>query len=168
MKKFVQVKALLLAACWCISTLGIAQEEARISELTPTDKQYMAQQRELLGDLVARNYGRRFQSVKHNDLNLLQRMLDDQVVRNDQTRELQAMGVIMGDLLAAELKLHWVVYEDRLGRSRALRYKKTDNYLFPITMISRRREADNRTPVEEIYRKAGEEISATIPALPFQ
>ena len=31
------------------------------------------------------------------------------------------MGVIMGDLLAADLKLHWVIYEDRQGRSRALR-----------------------------------------------
>ena len=33
------------------------------------------------------------------------------------------------------------------GRTRALRYKSTDSYLFPVTMISRRREVDDRTPV---------------------
>ncbi len=78
------------------------------------------------------------------------------------------MGVIMGDLLAADLGLHWVIYEDRLGRSRALRYKETDNFLFPITMISRRREVDNRSSVSEIYRKAVDAISPAIPKLPYQ
>ena len=79
-----------------------------------------------------------------------------------------AMGVVMGDLLAAEFNLDWVVYEDRLGRSRALRDGDSDNYLFPITMISRRREVDNRTPVVDIYRKAADIITASRPPLPFQ
>jgi hypothetical protein len=89
-------------------------------------------------------------------------------VRPDQTRELQAMGVIMGDLLAADLGLHWVIYEDRMGRSRALRYKQSDDYLFPMTMISRRQEADNHTPVTAIYQKAYDIMAASKPALPFQ
>jgi hypothetical protein len=78
------------------------------------------------------------------------------------------MGVIMGDLLAADLGLDWVVYEDREGRSRALRYRQSDNYLFPITMISRRREVDNRAPVAEIYAKAEAAMRAVMAALPFQ
>lgn len=145
-----------------------AQQEPLIGELSTLDRQFMLQQRELLSDLVARQYGRQFNGVTDNDLELLQRLLDDRVVHADQTRELQAMGVIMGDLLAADLGLHWVTYEDALGRSRALRYRDTDNFLFPITMISRRREVDNRTPVAEIYRKAADSMRAVIPALPFQ
>jgi hypothetical protein len=78
------------------------------------------------------------------------------------------MGVIMGDLLATDLDMHWVIYEDRLGRSRALRYQQSDNYLFPMTMISRRREADNHTPVADIYHKAREIIASRQPAMPFQ
>ena len=89
-------------------------------------------------------------------------------MRPDQTRELQAMGVIMGDLLAAELDMHWVIYEDRQGRSRALRYRETDNFLFPITMIARRREVGNQTPVVDIYQKAHSIIARNIPPLPFQ
>lgn len=162
----IQAFTFLLFACCCLQTM--AQGEARISPLTQLDRQFMQQQRDLLLDLVERNYGRALKREKDNDLELIQRLLDDQLVRNDQTRELQAMGVVMGDLLAEDLGLHWVVYEDSLGRSRALRFKESDDYLFPVTMISRRREVDNRTPVAEIYQKAVAAIAPAIPPRPFQ
>lgn len=142
--------------------------EVQIAELSYLDRQFMAEQRELLSSLAARHFGRQFSGDRESDLALLQRMLDERLVRNDQTRQLQAMGVVMGDLLAAELGMHWVVYRDQLGRSRALRYRESDNFLFPITMISRRREVDNRTPVAEIYRKARDMIAPLRPPLPFQ
>ena len=63
----------------------------------------MTQQRDLLNDMAALELGRSFSGDKDNDLQLLQLMLDRRLVRPDQTRELQAMGVIMGDLLAADL-----------------------------------------------------------------
>ena len=74
----------------------------------------------------------------------------------------------MGDLLAADLDMHWVIYEDREGRSRALRYRDGDNYLFPITMIARRREVGNQTPIVDIYQKAYDIIDASRPPAPFQ
>jgi len=151
-----------------LSSWVLAQDEARISDLSYLDRQFMQQQRDLLDDMAARNFGRQFSGERDRDLALLQRMLDTGLVRKDQTRELQAMGIIMGDLLAADLGLQWVVYEDSLGRSRALRYQSSDNYLFPVTMIARRREAGNDTPVAEIYRKARDSITAVIPPLPFQ
>jgi hypothetical protein len=146
----------------------MALDDIEISSLSKIDLQYMQQQRDSLEDLAARNFGRQFTGSKDQDLELLQRLLDEDIVSGDQTRELQAMGIIMGDLLAEELDLDWVVFEDRLGRSRALRYKSTDNYLFPVTMISRRREVDDRTPVADIYRRAQDTMRASLPALPFQ
>ena len=122
----------------------------------------------MINDLAAQNFGGRLSGNKDNDLSLLQRLLDKHLVRPDQTLELQAMGVVMGDLLAADLDMHWVIYEDRVGRSRALRYKDSAEYLFPATMISRRQEADNHTPVAEIYQKAHAIIAQRKPALPFQ
>jgi hypothetical protein len=158
----------LLLASLAVIPGALAQQEVRIGELSYLDRQYMAQQRETLSELVERHFGRHFTASRANDLELLQLLLDRRLVRPDQTRELQAMGVIMGDLLARELDMHWVVYEDALGRSRALRYRDTDNYLFPMTMISRRREADNRTPVTEIYQKAYDIIAPLRPDRPFQ
>ncbi|MEZ5503189.1 MAG: DUF3806 domain-containing protein [Halioglobus sp.] len=159
----------VLALCACtVAGAGNAQQGARISDLSNVDLQFMAQQRALLQDLAAINLGRQVSGDRDRDLDLLQTLLDRQLVRPDQVRELQAMGVVMGDLLAADLDMHWVIYEDREGRSRALRYKDSDNYLFPITMIARRREAGNDTPVREIYQKARDIITASKPALPFQ
>jgi hypothetical protein len=149
-------------------TAALSQDEPVIGELSYLDRQFMAQQRALLEDLTTRHFGRRFNRERDNDLELLQLLLDKKLVRPGQTRELQAMGVVMGDLLAADLDLRWVVYEDHVGRSRALRDDVSGTYLFPITMISRRREADNRTPVAAIYAKASNIITDSRPALPFQ
>jgi len=160
----------LILTLWALgfSPGMLGQDAAHIGELSYFDQQYMAQQRALLNDLAARNFGREFRGDKDADLALLQSLLDRQLVRADQARELQAMGVVMGDLLAADLGMHWVIYEDKIGRSRALRYRDSDDYLFPITMISRRREADNLKPVAEIYQKAATIIADRKPPLPFQ
>lgn len=139
-----------------------------MGDLTNVDWQLMAQQRETMQDLAVMNLGRQFNGDRKLDLALLQALLDKQLVRPDQVRELQAMGVIMGDLLAAELGMRWVLYEDNVGRSRALRYQESDTLLFPITMIARRREAGNKTSVVEIYQKASNIIAKSTSALPFQ
>tara|TARA_B110000285_G_C14938207_1_gene520654 strand:- start:28 stop:393 length:366 start_codon:yes stop_codon:yes gene_type:complete len=119
-------------------------------------------------DLAVMNLGRQFNGDRNLDLDLLQALLDKQLVRPDQVRELQAMGVIMGDLLAAELGMRWVLYEDNVGRSRALRYQESDTLLFPITMIARRREEGNMTSVVGIYQKASNIIAKSTAAFPFQ
>jgi hypothetical protein len=161
--------AILLAMALMLPALRVAAAgEPRIAELSSLDKQYMTQQRELIADLAALELGRRFNGNPDNDLQILQLLLDRRLVLPDQTRELQAMGIILGDLLAADLGMDWVVYEDPQGRSRALRYQQSDEYLFPVTMISRRREVGNQTPVAVIYQKARDIIEPLLPAQPFQ
>lgn len=140
--------------------------DKRISALNPLDRQYMNTQRQLLNELTLRYYGGRC-CRSQSELGYLQRLVDDGHVQPDQTRELQAMGVALGDLLATELDMQWVIYEDIQGRSRALRLGETDNYLFPVTMIARRREGGDLTSVAEIYRKAYDAIEAVRPPLPF-
>ena len=147
---------------------AVGQEDVRIGELTFLDRQYMMQSRSDLEALASRNFGTGFNGNRDHDLTILQRLLDSRLVRADQTRELQAMGMVMGDLLAAEFDLHWVVYEDAVGRSRALRYRQTDNYLFPVTMVSRRREAGSDTSIVDIYARARAAIEPVIEPLPFQ
>ena len=146
----------------------IAQAPAHMSDLTPIDLQFMTQQRTALQDLAMANLGRRFNGDLNRDLELLQALLDKQLVRPDQVRELQAMGAILGDLFAAELDMHWIIYKDDIGRSRALRYQQSEVVLFPITMIARRREAGNKSSVAEIYQKASASIAKRTLALPYQ
>lgn len=145
-----------------------AQEPPEIGQPSALDRQFMERQRDDLEAIARRHFGRGFSGETDRDLDLLQRILDEDLVQADQKRELQAMGVILGDLLAKELDMHWVIYEDEVGRSRALRYRDGDLYLFPMTMISRRREAGDLTPVAVIYASAVDEIRAELPPLPFQ
>lgn len=150
----------------CVTTA--ADVPLTISEPTYLDKQYMSKQRAELDDLARVNLGRQFNHSKNNDLGILQSLLDRKLVRAEQKQQLQGMGVIMGDLFAREFNMHWVIYEDKLGRSRALRYQQTDSYLFPMTMISSRREVDNIATVAAIYQRAADIIKPQLPKLPFQ
>ncbi|MFT6286030.1 MAG: hypothetical protein ACJA09_000769 [Alcanivorax sp.] len=147
---------------------GLASAELEISQLSYIDRGYMGQQRENLNNLAAIKLGRKFHGDRSNDLSILQALLDQRLVREDQVQALQAMGVIMGDLLAKELGMDWVVYEDKIGRSRALRYQLTDNFLFPMTMISRRRTVGDTTPINDVYQKAYDIIAPLRQPLPFQ
>ena len=166
--KFATGFLLLVAACWPAPGILAQPAAPRIEELSPLDATYMEEQRVLLGDLAALKLGRQFSGDRDRDLDLLQALLDERLVRPDQTRELQAMGIILGDLLAAEYGLHWAVYRDNLGRSRALRYRDSDFFLFPVTMIAQRRETGDDTPVADVYRMASDIVKANTPALPFQ
>ncbi len=157
---------LLALVFYSLPTLG--QDAVKVSDLTPLDRQYMERQRDTIEDLARRYTGSGFDGTAENDIPLLQRLLDERRVRPDQTEELQAMGILLGDVLAADLDMHWVVYEDPLGRSRALRYRETENYLFPVTMISRRQEVGNDRSVQEIYAKAVSIIEPIREKLPFQ
>lgn len=165
--RILRVLTVAVLTLW-LSLPAMADRPPRIGQPSYLDNQYMDQQRDAMDDLVRRNFGSQFNGNKDHDLELLQRLLDRQLVRPDETQQLQAMGIILGDLLAEDLGMHWVIYEDKVGRSRALRYRQSDDYLFPVTMISRRREADNRKAVVDIYRKAYDIIDNSRPPLPFQ
>ncbi|MFV8820046.1 DUF3806 domain-containing protein [Haliea sp. E17] len=158
---------LVLLAVLYLLPLATRADEPVIEDLTAIDRQYLNNQRASIEDIVASNYGARISGDRERDIALLQRVLDERLVRNDQARQLQAMGVILGDLLAADLGMHWVVYRDKLGRSHALRYLDSDIYLFPVTMISRRREVGNLTPVAEIYTDVAQDTRKALPAKPF-
>lgn len=145
-----------------------SQGQARVGDLTPLDRQYMQRQRDSIEGLARRHTGSGFDGSPASDIPLLQRLLDERRVRPDQTEALQAMGILLGDILARELGMHWVLYEDPVGRSRALRYRDSDNYLFPATMISRRQSVGNESRVQDIYDKAVSLIEPIREKLPFQ
>lgn len=152
----------------CAGLPAAAQKPPQISELTKLDLAYMERQQALIEELGRTHFGRGVSGDKSRDLDLMQRLLDARLVRANQPAELQAMGMIMGNHLAEEFDLHWVIYEDSLGRSRALRYRDSDVYLYPMTLVSRRVEAGNRVDLEALYAKAAQNVIDLRPKLPFQ
>ena len=92
------------------------------------------------------------------DLQSLQRLVDDKVLRPDQTYELQCLGAALGQVFAARTRLEWVVVEDEFGRDLALQYPNTTVIVFPLTMISKRIEDGRDVDVVPIYRTIGAQV----------
>lgn len=132
-----------------------------IKPFGPGDTLFLQSQRKLAEEMVYENLLTRLTGQKEKDIRLLQQLIDQKTLRPDQRRELQALGSILGQLLRKEFRLEWVVYNDELGRSRGLQIDKTRQVIFPLTMISRRLEADASVDVQRIYDKASEIVRYT-------
>lgn len=146
----------LIIAIFCCS-LSYAKAPF-IRDIGPIDEQFMANQTTLIDDLSRRYLGRQINGSKANDIEVMQLLLDKSLVRPEQTLELQAMGVILGNLIKEQEKLKWVVYTDRLGRSKALLVPHKEDVIFPVTMISRRVETGNKVDINALFNKAIDEV----------
>ena len=139
-----------------------ADFEMQVEPLTAIDRQFMTEQRGRV-EALANRLGRGLTGNVDRDLDTLQRILDERMVPTSDTLTLQAMGLVFGDLLGDRLSMQWVVYRDRQGRSRALRYRELDVFLFPMTMISRRQEAGSDRRLRPLF---DETVAETRPLLP--
>jgi len=136
----------------------IAQRK-RISPLTAHDERQMGEQRSKVEELARRHVGTPLTGgASREDLRILQEILDKQVLSRDQTWELQALGVALGDVMAEQLGLTWVAIEDELGRSRALRFRESEDLIFPVTMISKRVEVKVRFRVLDLFEKTSSRV----------
>lgn len=95
------------------------------------------------------------------DLDVLQEILDRELLGAEHTFELQCLGAVLGERLAAMIDgLEWAVVEDEHGTDPALRYEDTSLLLFPLTMISKRvedgTEIDVRAMVTQLREKLAE------------
>ncbi len=128
-------------------------DEGKITAFENSDEEYVQKQYELVQDIANSELHQRFNGDKTHDLELLQKLIDSGAVKSEQRLELQAMGVVLGKILAQEFELRWVVFRDSVGRSRALQIDETKRVVFPMTMISRRLEVGARANVQDIYTK---------------
>lgn len=132
---------------------------ARFSALGEPDRRYLDQQRERVQALARRHVGTLPRGGSLDDLRVLQEILDRAGLAPDAGAELQALGVVLGDVLAARQGLDWVVYHDALGRSRVLRMGDTEVLVFPVTMISKRVELGVPFTVRDLYHQTVREIA---------
>lgn len=137
----------------------------RILPLEAADERQLQLQRKAVDELSRRHVGTPISGGALDDLRIIQTLLDLRVLGADQAYELQSLGVVLGDVMVTQLDFSWVVVQDEVGRSRALRFRDTDTLVFPVTMISKRVEGDVRFAVSDLYAKA-ESIAAQNGALP--
>ena len=139
-----------LSVCTSWSAAQSPSFDVLIEPLTAIDRQFMADQR-MRVEQLANRLGRGLTGVADRDLDTLQRILNEKMVPAEDKLTLQAMGVVFGDLLGDRLDMDWAVYRDSTGRSRALRYRQMDVYLFPVTMIARRQEGGSERRLKPLF-----------------
>jgi hypothetical protein len=122
-----------------------------VKELTLGQQSIMATQRRAAKDLLVRQLGLVRITSTREDLSSLQQLVDRKVLRKSQREEWQAIGILFGDILAKEFRLDWVSYTDEMGANRALRYRKTENFIFPVTLFSKRVKFNEDIDMTEIY-----------------
>jgi len=134
-------------------------KESRTEAISPTDRLYFKNQIAVVDDLAGRHFGRQINGQRGNDIAVMQRLLDDNIVGPENVRTLQAMGIVLGSLLQSQYNLKWVIYVDRLGRSRSLQLRGFErDVIFPATQISRRAQVGLRVDVASVYAELEQSI----------
>lgn len=151
------MRFLAIVILFILAPLSIA-DPWRTDPITPMDERYMDNSRKELNDLARIELGRSFGESRDNDFRLIQTLLDRKLVTGEQTALLQAMGIIMGEYLRKEHNLKWVIYIDRVGRSRALEVPFKDEAIFPVTQISSRAAVGGEIDVNAIYERLEGEV----------
>ena len=99
----------------------------------------------------------------HQDLELIQRVLDQGLVEPEATYTLQAFGLAFGRVFLNEFPDYdWWMVEDEHGRDPAIRYKETSLLVFPMTMISKRIEDSEPFDVCELFDGLAKQLAELI------
>lgn len=149
-------------------TVAAPAKNVTITELSWIDNNKMGQEIAALNELTESKIGAPIRGDL-SDLDTLQRLVDNNIVKPDDYKIQQAMGLALGNLILADFPstFEWKIYQDELGRSRALCAKGTSDCLFPITMFSRRIEVGIKPDVKKIHKDAIAHMKKHLPKLPY-
>jgi len=86
-------------------------------------------------------------------LELLDIIIKSNWIQKDEKYKLQCLGITIGDALVQALNFTWVEVEDEYGTDPALKLGDSSLILFPLTMISKRIEKDEKVDVFELFEK---------------
>lgn len=136
----------------------IEETPATVSDLSLGQRYALSTQRREIEDLIARRLGVLKLKGDKSDLKVLQDLVDRKAIHSTDTREWQGMGIVFGDILVTEFGLDWVSYEDDIGTSKALRWRETQNFVFPVTLFSKRVQFNEKIDVLAVYSKLEEDI----------
>jgi hypothetical protein len=127
------------------------RSDSRPSEALEADQAANSDRQRKLVDQIARQKLGQQLGRTIADLPTLQRILDEKLLGSNPDDMLQALGVVLGDVLVAQAGYRWISFHDHRGRSRALRSRDGKTVAFPVTAISRIVEMKHRPDVAGVY-----------------
>ena len=131
-----------------------------VTDLSTGQKFLMDRQRQDVKDLIARHLGILALHQDISDLDTIQQIYNRRLLSKTDIKQWQSVGVVFGDIIAKQFGLHWVSYQDERGVSRALQWKNTRNFIFPVTIFSKRIHFDEKIDAHQIYDKIKSDIES--------
>lgn len=144
---------------------GCSKKEAgsprpsKFTELAKSDVALLEQQRAVVATAARQRHGTPALTKTKADVAVLQRLLDDKAFAKVQTYELQCLGVVLGDVLASEFPLRWVMVTDKYGTDPTLRFKETTLQINALTMISKRVERGETIDVSALLDLTSQQLA---------
>ena len=132
------MKAIIAAVLMALS-VGVDAVEPTYSELDAGWSADFAAKRTFVASLVEKQYKYRLTCTKQ-DLAILQRVVDDDLIKVSDTANLQALGVVFGDITAPDINAEWKQVKDEYGESPVLKIRGKRAAIGALTIISKRIE----------------------------
>ena len=129
----------------------MTNDQQKILPLNDDDQKRLIEQRAIIEKHLGNQESIEKYKKPAGKLGLLRALLEKKVFTQDQTYELQCMGIVLGDVFVDDMGFRWVIVQDQYGRDPAIQYKQTSIILYPLTMISKRIERGEVVDVFELY-----------------
>lgn len=136
----------------------VKASNVKVTDLSVGQQYVLSTQRTEVNDLIARKLGVLSFKGDQRDLPVLQKLVDQKLIKSRDVRLWQGLGIVFGDLLVKEFELHWISYEDNRGISKSLRWRETENYVFPVTLFSKRVQFNEKIDLQAVFDKLSGEI----------
>jgi hypothetical protein len=147
--------AILLAAmCALAAAPACAGGPERVAEPGAPDLARLDRGRALIKHYLANDDARsKFQTVP-GKLGALRAIMKIEAIRPGRKDLLEALGIVLGDTFVQDMGFHWVVLDDALGSHLAIRYRRSNIFLDPLTMIAERVQHGEQVDVLDLYNEA--------------
>jgi hypothetical protein len=131
----------------------------KIEPLSTEDTERIAKQRGVIEQYLGGDAPnlQKYQTAA-GKLGLLRALLDHKVFQQNQTYELQCMGIVLGDALVQHSGVEWRAVEDQYGRDPCVQIPGSTVVLFPLTMISKRVEKGETIDLFDLFNRMVAEI----------
>ncbi len=123
----------------------------KITKPTESDLNRRQDQRAVVEKFLADENSRRKYRTGVGKPGTIRAILDAKAFKPSQTYELQCLGIVLGDAFVQEMKMEWVMVEDKDGRDPAVQLPGTSIILYPMTMISKRIERGGQIDIFDIF-----------------
>jgi hypothetical protein len=111
---------------------------------------------------VKRRYGVEKLTQTLDDVEALQRLVDENVFDETQPNEIRAMGAVFGNVLEKQLGMEWIMIEDQGQREPGLRLKNAQSFtLMPLRMIKEKLDRGLPVDLAQTFRTLKTDASRT-------